>query len=486
MLRACWFIASTIGIGIGPVDLPEIEISTIVAGLSAPRRADRDRAAIRIEAAGEAAVPALLKAAGSTDLELRLRAAALLDAIEGRTLARPTLVTLDFRDRPITEVVDAIADRTGLGLILDVQGDPRRGDQRITLESTAPVPFWEALDRLGKVAGLRPNTNPNPGWNGGGGFGGGGGGFNRGMGPNRFGIPGAPRRPTTGQEVALTPDFGPGPMPTVRSGRFEIGLVNLHLQRDRVLGGPGGRRPREIATDRFEARLRVWPEPGLSVGKVGEIEVLEAEDDRGQSLIGPPPAPDASSMYEQNVGGASITPIRLRYPDNPGTLIRRLKGRFRVTVVGPRPDPLVTSTVSGLGSAVRKRGESIIVHSMAEVPGTGGGKARLVDMMLSRRELAGANGLGGMSGLVPNPTTNQPPGASQAWFEFVDDRGRLVDRVTVQGMGVGNGTIVSDVTRRSVRVSQPDGVGPPVSVRYVAMTWATLTIPFEFLDLPMP
>ena len=96
----------------------------LVAGLSAPRRADRERAAKRLEALGEAARPALLEAAESNDLELRARAAAVLDAIEGRAIGRPTPVTLDFRDVPLAEVVDLVSERSGLGLVLEPGSDP--------------------------------------------------------------------------------------------------------------------------------------------------------------------------------------------------------------------------------------------------------------------------------------------------------------------------------------------------------------------------
>ena len=86
-----------------------------VAGLSAPRRAERERAAKGLEALGEAARPALIEAAGSNDLELRARAAAVLDAIEGQALGRATPVVLDFRDVPLADVLGR-HDRTGLGL----------------------------------------------------------------------------------------------------------------------------------------------------------------------------------------------------------------------------------------------------------------------------------------------------------------------------------------------------------------------------------
>ena len=102
------------------------DVEALVAGLKAPRRVDRERASRRLEELGDPARPALLRAVDSTDLELRARAAAVLDVIEGRDLARPTMVALDFRDRPLAEVVATIGDRTSLGLILEPGADPLR------------------------------------------------------------------------------------------------------------------------------------------------------------------------------------------------------------------------------------------------------------------------------------------------------------------------------------------------------------------------
>ena len=109
---AGWWLVLAALVASGPAD----DVRALAAGLSAPRRAERERAARRLEALGEAARPALLEAAGSNDLELRGRAAAVLDAIEGQALGRPTPVTLDFRDVPLGDVVEAVSDRTGLGL----------------------------------------------------------------------------------------------------------------------------------------------------------------------------------------------------------------------------------------------------------------------------------------------------------------------------------------------------------------------------------
>src|SRR3954470_16950815 len=99
------------------------EPGPLIDRLVSPRSEERTAAAEALERMGAEAVPALREARLSPDLELRARAAALLDAIEGRELALPTRVTLDFRDRPIGEVVAAVAERGKASLALEPVGD---------------------------------------------------------------------------------------------------------------------------------------------------------------------------------------------------------------------------------------------------------------------------------------------------------------------------------------------------------------------------
>ena len=86
------------------------------------------------------------------------------------------MIRLDFRDRPLGEVVDALNDRHDLGLSLRLGPAPRRGmmvfdpdgpkrlkalrDRKVTLEAVGPVPFWEAIDRLCEAASLRYDVSP--------------------------------------------------------------------------------------------------------------------------------------------------------------------------------------------------------------------------------------------------------------------------------------------------------------------------------------
>jgi hypothetical protein len=67
------------------------------------------------------------------------------------------------------------------------------------------------------------------------------------------------------------PDLGGTAVPSTSSGRFLLSVTTIHHQRDRTLGVRNGRPPLDTLVDQIEVRLRVTPEPGLNVGRAGEV-----------------------------------------------------------------------------------------------------------------------------------------------------------------------------------------------------------------------
>src|SRR4051794_17626013 len=89
--------------------VPATDPAALVAQLGSPRYAEREAAAGALERAGRPAIAALRAARDARDPEIRTRAAALIHRIEGALLTQPTLVTLDFEDQPLPEVVKAMS-----------------------------------------------------------------------------------------------------------------------------------------------------------------------------------------------------------------------------------------------------------------------------------------------------------------------------------------------------------------------------------------
>src|SRR4051794_23243470 len=125
----------------------------LVRRLGAPTYAERQEAEAALEGLGQAALPAIRAAAReSNDPEVRMRAAHLVAKIENGLVMKSTMMRLDFRDRPLAEIVKEIGGQVGGALSL-VEGNMGRGGaagppRSVTLVEPDPVPFWEAIDRL--------------------------------------------------------------------------------------------------------------------------------------------------------------------------------------------------------------------------------------------------------------------------------------------------------------------------------------------------
>lgn len=133
------------------------EIPALIRDLGAPTYARREKSVATLRAKGKSALPALAEAINSKDVEVRERASALIAQIRRDDLIGPTLLALDFRDRPLPEVVRDLARRSGFAISLHAAPGPSRN---ITLVADAPVPFWEALERLEEVAAVRESREP--------------------------------------------------------------------------------------------------------------------------------------------------------------------------------------------------------------------------------------------------------------------------------------------------------------------------------------
>ena len=147
----------------------------------------------------------------------------------------------------LPEVAGALQAQTGIPVV--VGPDDALQARRVTLHATRPVPFWEALDRLGMASGARhhPGVAFSP----------------------------APREPT----IVLVP--AEGPLPASDDGPFRVHLVRLARHRQVTPVRP----PAEAKHhESLSAELQVFAEPGLAVNPIGPVVLKEAVDDRGRDI----------------------------------------------------------------------------------------------------------------------------------------------------------------------------------------------------------
>jgi len=433
-----------------------------VAKLVSPRSAERDAAERAIEAMGDLALPALAEASDSPNLELRHRAAAITDALDGRRLARPTMVKLDYASRPPSEVASGIGREAGVTILIANDAPPRPREGLITLRADAPVTLWEAIERLSKASTLRLDPPLPPGF------------------PQRAMLnnPGRRRRGPTMHDWILRPDDGSPAAPTSDSGAFRVSIVSLILNRNRSFvrtPDPGGTPP---SSSYFQVGLSVRAEPRLAIASLEPPVVTEARDDQGRSLL-PSAAPPSSGPPLARVPfgeapGSMPVSISLALPDEPGLAIASLKGTVRALVVGRRNESVAIPLGAAAGKTFSIGSDSLTIHAVRPAPD---GRDITLEFTLDNA--------GGNAALQPMMNPQDPRGGLRAppmakgQIEFYDARGRLCQRVDLGSMAMSFG-------RQTITVQPAEGTGPPTEARYFGAAWAAIDIPFQFRDVPMP
>jgi hypothetical protein len=488
-------VATAALLGWADDDRPE----DLVARLGSPRFAEREAAAESLKRLGRPALPALRKARSASDLEIRLRASKVRDEIEASLLLEPTRIRLDFHDRPLAEVVEAIGRRAGVSVTSDNTPwfQRRRQDRsswperRITLEAPDPLPFWEAIDRLGRAGGLRRIHPRQP-----------------------FG----PDEPF--DQLLLVP--GESSPPRSDAGPIRVELLGIRRERDldlapglspfdrgRLINGPrspragpgSGPQVKEVRTSRFFAELLISTEPRLRTIGEASLERLKANDAQGHSILREPTAEERqaeAAMLRSNprldpqlhperrfgAGYVRSSPTQIRYislADSapPGVRLAELKGVVAVAVMGRRADPLVVPLADIKEKTVESDGVRLTVYEAVVPPSQFFGELELSLETEKPAETLGVQGPG-----IGPVEILRPIDLIEREIEILDDQGRSIEwsflrpppgglrgRMRLQIRPRNQGERL-DFSRLKLRVS--------------TMIGAAIEVPFSFADVPMP
>jgi hypothetical protein len=467
-----------------------------VRRLGSDRFAERLEATKALERLGSAALPALRAAKDSKDPKLRTRVASLLETLERGAdvdrLTRPTLIKLDFRDRPLSEIVDALNTRHNLGLTFPVGPLPGRGmvviaspaqkakeaetrSRRVTLEADGALPFWEVVDRLCEVGHLQHDVQPQ----------------------GRFGL-------SKGQFLLI---FGRGGTSVSSdSGPFRVKVLGLHSTFERDLVGatsPNDGHPRAQARlhkDRdLDIRMVVIPEPGLLVRQVGRPTFDEAVDDRNRSLLPPEvstndPGNAIHEMPTLNGSSAFELSVVLRLPDQDGRSIRRLRGSVPVAIVAYASNPIAIPLEGAAGKSVRNDEVTVTVLEVDKNANRGG---RVEVEVVPHRP----------AGRQPGPwNPSSPPDFVTFRTNQLSNRLKLLDangqELALQWtQGHGRDFLTRDqrirLTPTMLYEDQPPNAAGrfqprkakkpvPVELRYYGYVQTLSTVRFDFHDIPLP
>ena len=430
---------------------PASDPASLVDQLGSPRFAERERAASGLLELGAGALPALRGARSARDAEVRTRASAILDRIESDLMVRPTLVALDFRDRPLAEVLRTLSDRSRMVLRPDEPDDRDSWPARkVSLESPEPVPFWAAIDRLCDAGGLRYSPGAVP--------------------------------DVSGRERAglLLSQGKPRGRAASDQGPFRVKVMRIHHSRDRIFetdDGPDA--PAAETAEEFEVQLEVFAEPRLLIGQVGPLVLSEAIDERGRSLR--PPAQgeaaqgdDDSSYDDQNFGQGAVTLlIPLRFPNPPCAAIGRLRGSVPILVASRKEGPLDLPLAD---AAVKVHSNGDLRVKVHEFKPEADGMPATIELSV-RPGPDAANGPSPRSGENPIVATAT---ALEHQVEVVDAKGRILP------WSLTSQEVQGDGNRVTIAISPPEEAGPPARLLIYGLSRATVRVPFEFKDIPTP
>ena len=438
MLPFCLVLVLTSALA---ADLPPREL---IGRLGSPDRVVREEAARTLEELGAEALPALRAALeAAREPEARERFADLIARVLARSLDRPTMVALDVDDRPLGEAVQALATRSGYSLSLD---DPALAGRRVTVRASHPLPFWEAVDRLGRAGHVRDDPGPHrDDW-------------------------GRKVKPSTIHLVAGDP-----PAFTAYSGPLRIHLFAAHRHRDVEFEADGGSRdPRRSATVTVE--VQAFAEPGRFLNPNG-LPRLEAVDERGRAIS---PQPAGGGEQRARGGNSWLIPGRisllhwhvpLGLPDLPVRSPLKLRGVLPVVITSRRPDPLVIPLVGAAGKTFRQGPRVVRIE---EVSGQGP-RTMAVNLSLSED-------------VIPADRTRVSVGAETDYIgDFLPNRIEFDDAEGHPLRWLLLGEPAASTTNDEIRVRTfVSGVAPPARLRVYRLHRLATEIPFEFGDVRSP
>jgi len=416
-------------------------------GLASARAEERFTTIDAIEALGMKAMPTLRQLVATGRPEVRALASELIERIGARRLLHPTRVLLGPEQKTVADAVSALREQTGFLIDVSAADEAKRNARPVAIADGGPIPFFEAIDRLGASGGLR--HSPNAG----------------------FTFP-----PRPGVRVRLVPHDGPTP-PTSHAGPYRVVLVELLRHRSAIQS----RKPADSKVrEEFTATLEVEAEPGILIDRGGPIKIIEAIDDKGRDLRAPATSerfgPGGLRSWGLETLGTFSASFPMNLPQDRGTKIARLRGVVPVSAM-VRTDELFSSPIDTI------QGKEL---------SSGGVTLRVI-----RVDLVGASG--SLEIVVKGEPTpdmhtfaNGPRQMNLATLRLPynpDDHLRIEDADGNAYTTSSNGTSPpgpdgSMTYRVSLFPNRP--LKPPAKLRYFGIAGVATEIPFDFRDLEIP
>jgi hypothetical protein len=406
----------------------DAKVEQLIKDLSADDSKQRDKAREQLIARGEEVVPRIRAlAADSQEPELRTSAQAILAAIQAAGQLGPSLITLDVKDAPVKDVIEAIAKQAKVEL--HPWPDSLWNDARlnpVTL-SVKRQPFWAVMKDLLPRVGLQlMEHGPDEGLH-----------------------------ISQGMADMAGPSHISGPFMVIATGASESRMIRYAALEN-------------LPQTSCNIGLMVYVEPKLRLlARDYQPTIDEFVDDAGHSLLTPRRV--VSHFMDTNSRSASFR-LNVDVPPVPGRSKRvaRLKGSIAAMILVRSELIEIPDILNAKGASQAKSGRRLVINDV-----TGGGNGQYtVNATLF---------------MEPQPPGVQQPqwqrNVSTDGLKLLDAEGKELNK---QGHSASGDGQKWQLEMRFARRGNEE-VGEPVKLTWeFPIEGKPISILFEFKDLALP
>lgn len=388
---------------------------------------EREDAARQLEGAPDA-LTALRAALRHPSAETRRRAAVLVERLERRALTEPTRVTIRATDKPVLEVVQAIAAQAGV----DVR--PATLTARRVSVNLDGVPFWDAIEEVQRQSGCTVADQGDGG---------------------------------------LVVSEGEADAPPGRTvGPFRVSALSVTLNRTLTLSAAARRNPGFVPlNEQLSLAFSVSAEPKVPLLGMGQPVLLAAVDDRGDSRL-PQTAGGPSEWVEAHYHRQMFRQtqqqgvLALGRGARDGGRLRLLRARVPLTLLGKqRPDAVIDIAPKQKAGRASGRVAELELHDLSSpVPG-------LFTVTASVRQLG-----------QPDEDGNWASTVAQR-LELADAQGRRYQSMGISNFMEGGAGRLRATFQFTANAQK---LGPPARLTYVEWVPQAHELVFELRDVPLP
>ena len=396
----------------------------------------REAASDALGKLGIKALPAMKAALKTTDRpEVSRRLEALLERLEAVRLRDPIRITWKPERRPIKEIIQTVAETAGCKVRF--QETP---EKLLLSFHWVETPLLQVLDQIGEASGLSVQPLDDD--------------FNR---------------------LIVYRNDWTFPMPYY-TGPFRFTPHVITMSRQLQIGGLARNAPNRQVNESMNLNLMIASEPKMPFAAIGNAVLLKAVDDRGQSLIEPPPdaapaganlVPEAEAlMPSYRTHGLNFS-VNLGRPHRQAERIKLLKGHIQTCLL---VDTQPILSIDNLPEAKGKKFDAR--HYTVEVGAINATVAPTTIEMTVRRKGGTEEDAGWLQTLYSRLAFHDTDG-TRLQFAGTQDARNTPNSTTVLIQLQRSGT-------RSVRPAKP--------MRLVFVEWITKqrVVEFELKDIPLP